>query len=1313
MPIADSTIPDIGSGEDQVEFVNFDQWFEDGSYAYFIGISKFDDAGIHGLNSPENDINSLKAVLKDKDKHDFTVNDVTFQKNQETLSLPNPLLNPTKQQVLDFITNIKCEEDSRVIVYFAGHGIAENTDVDEKPAGFLIPADAQLGNQSTYVKMSDVHDALSKLNCRHLLIILDCCYAGAFRWADTKRSLYTGKPTTIYYQKFLQFTTNKVRQVITSTSADQQALDAFGTRGETGLQNSPFAQTLVTALSSGNADYGTATDRADGIITVTELGMYLKDNLNNLQLKQIPAVWNIGDNTKGEFIFLNPSLPKRILVRFGKNRPNPYKGLAAYSAKDKNIFFGRQRVLDGWKEGNISSPGLTEVVSSNHVIAVTGRSGIGKSSLVMAGILSACNEDIVKTIRPGARPYTDHVQILEETKNSTVPIYLFVDQYEELVTICTDENERNQFEEALLKLSGTHKIIVTLRSDFEIQFKQSPLIGQGASFYPFPIPPFTRDDFKEIVTGVAGQQALEFKSETGTDEADDAFTNRIIDEAYAYPDSLPLLSLALSRLFDKRDSDANGNIEYLTEKEYNSFKGIKGIIEEMADIEYRKYGDDAGNTNTPDTASIKQKLLMQLIFRMISFEGAEITKRRLYKKYTLNDQEIDELDFGDASTTKTIGDMCEGLINARLLKSDKDEQGNEYIEPAHEALLRSWPELTKALKKKEGQDTIPEEQRITNQDKVVLLRQVAELARQYFFASRGDKKDLLWIKDYRLQQVLKLLGTDLRMNTIEAAFISASDKAKKRNKLIRNVLVTTAFAASLIISVIFFFQNKNIEAKNNDIQDKLAQAYWDQGITASEQNDFLKSLLYTSEAMQTLNDEPTRKELLFSTANAIPLLALQNVVTTKGAIEEAHISGDGKLIITLSYDFLLEVWDAMGDSIPGKPLYKLANVSSAEFSKDSKKILVIEDRQLNVVAIAGFQKTTVSNNLKIAGAGFCADNATIIGEAEIDSLYMWQPAKNGYKQTFIGTGNGPSYTDTKHIDISEDAHLIISYQTELFENYWLKLSDGSYVLNIANTDEGNWPLFHASNYNGQKILFSYGGKPAEIYNTKTARHIKFPSDIGIIQKAAFIGNSDSLLLTTAKGIAIFDANTTNQLSGFFKTDENAVSFLSPDNYHVLVLNDKGIISIYNTAGNYLGPGNNLNNPIQFSSSEAYLVPIFSGNEFEFSNNGQSIITFNGNTVFLYHFLPQPLIPQPGELSGEARFNLSSKKCLINTDTNVLRIWDYNTAQFVFKPLHINAVNNNIKQDLITQRLIVPTIHKGQALRSFIGKKQKATVKKLF
>ncbi len=468
-------------------------------------------------------------------------------------------------------------------------------------------------------------------------------------------------------------------------------------------------------------------------------------------------------------------------------------------------------------------------------------------------------------------------------------------------------------------------------------------------------------------------------------------------------------------------------------------------------------------------------------------------------------------------------------------------------------------------------------------------------------------------------------------------------KPRKRNKVIRNTVVTSIVAASLIFSIVLLNLNKNITAQKNDIQDKLAQTYWDQGITAAEQNDFLKSLLYTSEAMQTLNDDPNRKELILSTANDIPLLALQNVFTTKNNITEAHISGDGKLILTLSDDAWLQVWDAMNDSISATPLYKLANVSHAAFSKDCKKILVIENGQLNTIVITGFQKRMVSNHLNINAASFCADNSTIIGKTEYDSLYKWQPENNSYTQTLIGVDDGffGNPGTTKYVEISED----------------------------VNSDH-------------EKIIIFYKDPTAVIFNRKTARQFKYPANIGPIQKAAFIGNSDSLLLSTAKGIAIFDANTTNQLSAFFKTDQNAVSFLSPDNYHVLVLNDKGIISIYNTAGKYLGLGNNLNNPKQFSFEEDYKRSIFSGNEFEFSNNGKSIITFNGNTVLLYHLLPEPIIPQPKELSGNTKYNLASKKSLINPDSNVLRIWDLNGVQTAFKPLHINAAYNQIKQDLI-------------------------------
>jgi len=98
---------------------------------------------------------------------------------------------------------------------------------------------------------------------------------------------------------------------------------------------------------------------------------------------------------------------------------------------------------------------------------VTGRSGIGKSSLVSAGFLSTISGP-VKEIRPGANPTAVRIRKYLTALNGLIrPHYLFVDQYEELITTCTNVDERKDFEQALGRISKKHKIILALRSDFE------------------------------------------------------------------------------------------------------------------------------------------------------------------------------------------------------------------------------------------------------------------------------------------------------------------------------------------------------------------------------------------------------------------------------------------------------------------------------------------------------------------------------------------------------------------------------------------------------------------------------------------------------------------------------------------------------------------------------------------------------------------------------------------------------------------------------------------------------------------------------
>ena len=116
--------------------------------------------------------------------------------------------------------------DDRVCFYFAGHGVA--IDGHDGPNGYLLPADASRGDDATFLDMPLVHDAILALPCRHMLVILDSCFSGAFRWSGTRA--VSALPEVIHQERYDRFVRDPAWQVITSASQDQEALDQLRTR---------------------------------------------------------------------------------------------------------------------------------------------------------------------------------------------------------------------------------------------------------------------------------------------------------------------------------------------------------------------------------------------------------------------------------------------------------------------------------------------------------------------------------------------------------------------------------------------------------------------------------------------------------------------------------------------------------------------------------------------------------------------------------------------------------------------------------------------------------------------------------------------------------------------------------------------------------------------------------------------------------------------------------------------------------------------------------------------------------------------------
>ena len=129
----------------------------------------------------------------------------------------------------------------------------------------------------------------------------------------------------------------------------------------------------------------------------------------------------------------------------------PYKGLAAFEASDAYNFFGRERLVAE----------LVARLAGARLLAVIGPSGSGKSSLVRAGLLPALAAGVIPVtdgwstviVTPGARPAHELLRRLTTAGDVAGRRLVFIDQFEELFTHCSDNDERARFVDQLVALT--------------------------------------------------------------------------------------------------------------------------------------------------------------------------------------------------------------------------------------------------------------------------------------------------------------------------------------------------------------------------------------------------------------------------------------------------------------------------------------------------------------------------------------------------------------------------------------------------------------------------------------------------------------------------------------------------------------------------------------------------------------------------------------------------------------------------------------------------------------------------------------------
>ncbi|HUF19962.1 MAG TPA: caspase family protein [Burkholderiales bacterium] len=224
------------------------------------------------LGSPSNDVAELAKLLEQRYGFKVTV-----------------LRNASRYQILSALNALRESLTPRdnLLVYFAGHG--ELDDVNQR--GYWLPVDAERDSSANWIPTTAVTDVLNIVRAKHVMLVVDSCYAGALTRSSVGR-LRAGMTEAERVHWLRTMSSRRTRTVLTSGGL-APVMDAGGGR------HSVFAKALLDVLVANE-------DVLDGQRLHREVAARVAYAAANLAFDQVPEYAPIrhAGHEAGEFLLV-------------------------------------------------------------------------------------------------------------------------------------------------------------------------------------------------------------------------------------------------------------------------------------------------------------------------------------------------------------------------------------------------------------------------------------------------------------------------------------------------------------------------------------------------------------------------------------------------------------------------------------------------------------------------------------------------------------------------------------------------------------------------------------------------------------------------------------------------------------------------------------------------------------------------------------------------------------------------------------------------------------------------------------------------